>query len=211
MTGSDIEELRARHLGETMAGEYRDDGCTIGNNDLLTAGTLRALLDELAALRKAVVPVVDDEDRKLAQAVRDANARLHQDDDFDMELELAAQHIEAGRITTCGTFGYEIENDRLQAELAALRSAQQWRGVESAPRDAEWIIGTDGKECAPMIWRFDCDDEGYTGWCGADSVSGGVLYVNHVPVGFEPTHWMPLPAAPLPATGADERDAVRIF
>lgn len=125
---TDIDELRVRHLGDTMAGQPRPDYCTIGSNDLLTAGTLRALLDELAALRKAVVPVVDDEDRKLAQAVRDANTRLHQGDDFDMELELAAQHIEAGRITTCGTFGYEIENDRLQAELAAIAAATEGQG-----------------------------------------------------------------------------------
>ena len=132
MTASDIDELREKHLHGFMSGNALDDNAVIAMRGDFKCGTLRALLDELAALRKAVVPVVDDEDRKLAQAVRDANVRLLEGDDFDMELELAAQHIEAGRITTCGNFGYQIENDRLQAELAALRSAQQWRGIESA-------------------------------------------------------------------------------
>ena len=72
-----------------------------------------------------------------------------------------------------------------------------WRGIETAPRDElVWVIGTDGTQVAPMCWAVKCDDHEYTGWCGAMYSDGGTLYCDAVPLGFEPTHWQPLPPPP---------------
>ena len=79
----------------------------------------------------------------------------------------------------------------LLSTLRALPDA--WQGIETAPRDCARVIGTDGTHVAAMTWEVECDDDEYTGWCGACSVDGGMLYYNHVELGFEPTHWMPLP------------------
>lgn len=85
---------------------------------------------------------------------------------------------------------------KVVAAIRALPSADLWQGIESAPKEPVWIIGTDDKVCAPMIWQVECDDDEYTGWCGAVSVTGGLLYRDHVPLGFEPTKWQPMPAPP---------------
>ena len=49
----DIEKLRRLHLGPSLTGTARKDNWPIGDASLLSAGTLRALLDELEALRAA--------------------------------------------------------------------------------------------------------------------------------------------------------------
>ncbi len=72
-----------------------------------------------------------------------------------------------------------------------------WRDIASAPKERwQWVIGSDGTRVAPMCWMERCDDDEFTGWCGASATDGGTLYCNHVPLGFDPTHWLPLPAAP---------------
>lgn len=71
-----------------------------------------------------------------------------------------------------------------------------WHPIDTAPKDGRFVIGSDGERVAPMSWQKKCDDDRYTGWCGACPVDGGMLYVNHVELGFDPTHWMPLPKAP---------------
>ena len=53
MSDIDIEELRFWLLQDTLAGTRRDGLMPISNPDRLTAGTLRAIIDELAALRSA--------------------------------------------------------------------------------------------------------------------------------------------------------------
>lgn len=85
-------------------------------------------------------------------------------------------------------------------EASGLAVVQGWQGIESAPRDAGvWLLGTDGTKVSPMCWMIKCDDDLYTGWCGATPVDGGILYCDHVQLGFVPTHWMPLPSPPLAA------------
>lgn len=79
---------------------------------------------ELAELRKAVTPVKDDQDQALADAVRDAMKRLC-GDEIDMELELAAQHIECGRLVTCDPFIYQIEHSEMKARIAALEGENE--------------------------------------------------------------------------------------
>jgi hypothetical protein len=77
---------------------------------------------ELATLREAIRPVKTDQDQQLASAVRDAMKRLC-GDEIDMELELAAQHIENGRIVNCSDFAFQIENDEMKARIAAMELA----------------------------------------------------------------------------------------
>ena len=92
--------------------------------------------------------------------------------------------------------------DDAQAALAAIEAMGAtvgvWQDIASAPREEwNWLLGTDGLKVAPMCWMEKCDDERFTGWCGATPRDGGMLYCNHVELGFEPTHWMALPAAPM--------------
>jgi hypothetical protein len=90
-----------------------------------------------------------------------------------------------------------------QAALFAIKAqgfvvVPGWQDIASAPRDKYvWLLGTDGVKVSPMCWMIECDDDRYTGWCGATSIDGGMLYCDHVPLGFTPTHFMPLPASPL--------------
>lgn len=94
-----------------------------------------------------------------------------------------------------------------QAELAALRSAQQWRGIESAPRDGEPVLlyKPDERMVGPYMlvgywgeWPGQSD-----GWIAVDGKPQGYFsQVTQSRQGY-PTHWMPLPADPLPATGGD--------
>lgn len=69
------------------------------------------------------------------------------------------------------------EIERLRARVAELEAAQEWRPIESAPRET-WIIG----------WHED--------------LRGFVIKVpnNPQPDDVVPTHWLPLPAPPKVAT-----------
>ena len=53
MTASDIDELRAKHTVNHMTGIACHESVPIANPEQLSVGTFRALLDELAELRKA--------------------------------------------------------------------------------------------------------------------------------------------------------------
>lgn len=72
-----------------------------------------------------------------------------------------------------------------------------WLPIDSAPK-GPWIIGTNGKRVAPMAWEKKCGDDDYTGWCGAASVTGGLLYCDPVDLGFDPTHWWSFDGEPMP-------------
>lgn len=75
---------------------------------------------------------------------------------------------------------------RLIDEVQALRSASGWLPIESAPKDGTYVM---------LWWPYwsdhamdGCwDDRGY--WIGCRSLAERAD-------GPQPTHWMPLPAAP---------------
>jgi len=82
-----------------------------------------------------------------------------------------------------------IKIEKLQAELAALKAAQEWRGMESAPKDGTWVLVIDseyGDHSGAFVARYT---EAFSGsW---------LINTSHVPHVVYPSHWMPLPTAPL--------------
>ena len=122
----------------------------------------------------------------------------------DEALRIADQNAEAYDKVASVSRTLASEVRRLQA---ALREREGWRPIETAPRDGSEILLTNGEVVHEGHWVHDeggtteyrdldgryvgqHDSDGYIGWI---DWGGGM-----VP---EPTHWMPLPAAP---TGGSE-------
>ena len=78
-----------------------------------------------------------------------------------------------------------------QAELAALQSAQQWRGIESAPDDDTFLVR---KGSRVAIAFRDTGMSSYRFFCP----------IRRADLPFSPDEWCPLPAAAIPETGADQ-------
>ena len=66
-----------------------------------------------------------------------------------------------------------------------------WRHIETAPKDGQAILVTDGMDCYCVEWDEEFD------WWTVDDNKLGPFRLR----GSAPTHWMPLPAAPGPADG----------
>ncbi len=77
--------------------------------------------------------------------------------------------------------------------LAAPPTAQAegWQPIETAPKDGQAILVTDGRGCYCVEWNEEFD------WWTVDDNKLGPFRLR----GSAPTHWMPLPAAPGPADG----------
>lgn len=76
--------------------------------------------------------------------------------------------------------------------LSSLTASPGWQPIETAPRDGAVFLALEDGEyygCA----RSECGDF-WVGYCGQP-----VVYT------LEPTHWMPLPAAPEAEGGEDDR------
>lgn len=81
--------------------------------------------------------------------------------------------------STCNQLGPEhvqIIDRAIDAALSACDESP-WRSMESAPKNGAWILACNVHRAAVVQW-----DDG--DWWGHDGS------------GIEPTHWMPLPAAP---------------
>jgi len=95
------------------------------------------------------------------------------------------------------------EIDALRKRVQELESAQQWRPIESAPKDGAEIILSNGETVAQGHWfhtppfireirdmdghYIDQDEsDGYDDWIDS---SGGMQP--------DPTHWIPLPQPPI--------------
>ena len=83
--------------------------------------------------------------------------------------------------------------DAVLALLAAPPAAQAegWMDIETAPKDGQAILVTDGRGCYCVEWNEEFD------WWTVDDNKLGPFRLR----GSAPTHWMPLPAAPGPADG----------
>lgn len=82
------------------------------------------------------------------------------------------------------------EIERLRARVAELEAAQEWRPIESAPRDGSRML-------------LALCDSGHVYWCVSGVWSKRFKNWNDgmEPAGLaDPTHWMPLPAPPKVAT-----------
>lgn len=124
--------------------------------------------------------------------------------------ELERQHAEIERLRAFCSYAMRGQDwidvdqffDAIKASPAA--GVPKWRPIETAPKDGSHFIATNGISVAEGWWEHqepffrekrDIDgvyidqeeSDGFDGWldCG-----GGMLP--------EPTHWMPLPAAPQP-------------
>ena len=69
--------------------------------------------------------------------------------------------------------------------------AEGWRPIETAPKDCQAILVTEGGFCHCVEWNEEFD------WWAVDDNKLGPFRLR----GSAPTHWMPLPAAPGPADG----------
>ena len=66
-----------------------------------------------------------------------------------------------------------------------------WQSIETAPKDGQAILVTDGMDCYCVEWDEEFD------WWTVDDNKLGPFRLR----GSAPTHWMPLPPAPGPADG----------
>ena len=66
-----------------------------------------------------------------------------------------------------------------------------WQPIETAPKDGQAILVTDGMDCYCVEWDEEFD------WWTVDDNKLGPFRLR----GSAPTHWMPLPPAPGPADG----------
>ena len=66
-----------------------------------------------------------------------------------------------------------------------------WQSIETAPKDGQAILVTDGMDCYCVEWDEEFD------WWTVDDNKLGPFRLR----GSSPTHWIPLPAAPSPADG----------
>ena len=81
--------------------------------------------------------------------------------------------------------------------IAAMKKAlavvpmTEWRPIETAPKDGQAILVTDGRGCYCVEWSEEFD------WWTVDDNKLGPFRLR----GSAPTHWAPLPAVPGPAGG----------
>ena len=66
-----------------------------------------------------------------------------------------------------------------------------WQPIETAPKDGQAILVTDGMDCYCVEWDEEFD------WWTVDDNKLGPFRLR----GSAPTHWVPLPPAPGPADG----------
>ena len=79
--------------------------------------------------------------------------------------------------------------------IAALPTAQAegWRPIETAPKDCQAILVTEGRFCHCVEWNEEFD------WWAVDDNKLGPFRLR----GSSPTHWMPLPPPPTSAEGVE--------
>ena len=85
---------------------------------------------------------------------------------------------------------------KLRSELAAApptAQAEGWRPIETAPKDCQAILVTEGRFCHCVEWNEEFD------WWAVDDNKLGPFRLR----GSSPTHWMPLPPPPTSAEGVE--------
>ena len=71
--------------------------------------------------------------------------------------------------------------------------AEGWRPIETAPKDCQAILVTEGRFCHCVEWNEEFD------WWAVDDNKLGPYRLR----GSSPTHWMPLPPPPTSAEGVE--------
>ena len=93
-----------------------------------------------------------------------------------------AQRFDAADVATASAQGFR---DGVASVSAG------WQSIETAPKDCQAILVTDGRDCYCVEWSEEFD------WWTVDDNKLGPFRLR----GSAPTHWMPLPAAPGSADG----------
>ena len=114
---------------------------------------------------------------KALKMVRTQHARI-----TELESQLA-QRFDAADMATAAAQGFR--------DGAAKEQQAEWRHIETAPKDGQAILVTDGMDCYCVEWDEEFD------WWTVDDNKLGPFRLR----GSAPTHWMPTPAAPGPADG----------
>lgn len=98
---------------------------------------------------------------------------------------------------------YEARAEAADAEIVRLReqlASAAWQPIETAPRDGSriWVFVREYDPQEYVVsWATTVDlpkdhEDYWEGWVFADEI-----LVNHCSEDIDPSHWMPLPAAPL--------------
>jgi hypothetical protein len=78
-------------------------------------------------------------------------------------------------------------------------SAQEWKPIDTAPKDGTWVLGINNRRnCAVIIWKDDAVGMGGrrgAGWIHPFSTGELSTFWNGG-CGSVATHWMPLPPPP---------------
>ena len=94
-----------------------------------------------------------------------------------------AQRFDAADMATAAAQGFR--------DGAAKEQQAEWQPIETAPKDGQAILVTDGMDCYCVEWDEEFD------WWAVDDNKLGPFRLR----GSAPTHWMKLPEAPGPADG----------
>ena len=100
----------------------------------------------------------------------------------ELESQLA-QRFDAEDMATASAQGFR--------DGAAKEQQARWQPIETAPKDGQATLVTDGMDCYCVEWDEEFD------WWTVDDNKLGPFRLR----GSAPTHWMPLPPAPGPADG----------
>ena len=100
----------------------------------------------------------------------------------ELESQLA-QRFDAADMATAAAQGFR--------DGAAKEQQAEWQPIETATKDGQAILVTDGRDCYCVEWDEELD------WWTVDDNKLGPFRLR----GSAPTHWMPTPAAPGPADG----------
>lgn len=100
----------------------------------------------------------------------------------ELESQLA-QRFDAADMATAAAQGF--------MDGVAKGQQARWQPIETAPKDGQAILVTDGMDCYCVEWDEEFD------WWTVDDNKLGPFRLR----GSAPTHWMPLPAAPGHADG----------
>ena len=120
----------------------------------------------------------------LVSYARECVAEVRRIHAYCQELESQlAQRFDAADMATAAAQGFR---DGVAKDQQAM-----WRHIETAPKDGQAILVTDGRDCYCVEWDEEFD------WWTVDDNKLGPFRLR----GSAPTHWMPLPPAPGPADG----------
>ena len=95
----------------------------------------------------------------------------------ELESQLA-QRFDAADMATAAAQGFR--------DGAAKEQQAEWQPIETAPKDGQAILVTDGMDCYCVEWDEEFD------WWTVDDNKLGPFRLR----GSAPTHWMKLPEAP---------------